>query len=62
MYSIIKPSQKLSILFRNKGMGIIKMNKIFEENVHEEESPARNASDEDPGEMKIEDLTALSPC
>jgi hypothetical protein len=32
------------------------VNKISEENIHEEESPARNASDEDFGEMQAEDL------
>jgi hypothetical protein len=60
MCSIIKPSQKLSISCGNKGMD--KMNKIFEENIHEAESPARNSSDEVPGEMKVEDLAVLLPC
>jgi hypothetical protein len=32
------------------------MNKVSEENMHEEESPVRNASDEDFGEMQVEDI------
>jgi hypothetical protein len=32
------------------------VNKISEENIHEEESPVRNASDEELGEMQVEDL------
>jgi hypothetical protein len=37
-------------------MDSIKVNKISKENIHEEESHVRNSSDEDFGEMQIEDL------
>jgi hypothetical protein len=37
-------------------MDSIKVNKISKENIHKEESPARNASDEDFGGMQVEDL------
>jgi hypothetical protein len=32
----------------------IQINKISEERIHEEESPARNAPDEDYGEMQLD--------
>jgi hypothetical protein len=45
-----KLGQKLCASGRSKAMDSIKVNKICEENIHEE-SPVRNASDEDFGEI-----------
>jgi hypothetical protein len=53
--SLITPGQKLCTSCRSKIMNSIRMNKISEENIHEEESPVRNASDEDFEEMQAED-------
>jgi hypothetical protein len=37
-------------------MDSIEVSKIYDENIHEEESPVRKASDENFGEMQVEDL------
>jgi hypothetical protein len=44
--SLIQPGQKVCTSYSSKVMDNIKVNKISEENIHEEESPVRNASDE----------------
>jgi hypothetical protein len=41
-------------------MDNIKMNKVSEENIHEEEYPIKNASDE--GKCKLKNSAALSLC
>jgi hypothetical protein len=45
--SKIEPGEKLCTSCRSKVMDSIKVNKICEVDIHEDESPVRNASDED---------------